>query len=425
MLRFLCGAVVGCAFLPHALLGQEGIQRGTIKTVDAGKGALTITVAGKDRDFVLAGDARIMDAAGKPARGGLKHEGFQAGAAVMFKAGRKDGKTVLVGLKLVGANGPNPIRQPPPKVDLSGVKPLTDMGKDEEYKGFKGGLYPGGSNERPAPHEAAGVALARAVQPLDKDGKPSADGKVVLLAVGMSNTNQAFAGFMRVARADREINPRVVLVNGAQGGMTASLIQNPDASRGYPNGRRVSYWPEVDNLLNQAGATRAQVQAVWIKQADGGPNQGFPRYAQTLQAELTRIVQLLHGRFPHLKLVYLSSRTYGGWAKTRLNPEPYAYESGFSVKWLIEQQLKGDPALNDDAKKGPVKAPWLSWGPYLWANGTARRADGFRYEEGDFREDDRTHESPRGQEKIGKQLLQFFKTDTTTRGWFVRQGAKP
>jgi hypothetical protein len=295
-------------------------------------------------------------------------------------------------------------------VDLSKLIPLTDLGT-KEYQGFPGGLYPNGKNERPPAHEAAGLELAKQVQPLDADGKPSADGKIVLLSIGMSNTNQAFGGFMRVTKEDADVNPKVVLVNGAQGGQTAALIQNVNAG----------YWKQVDNLLAKAGVTRAQVQAVWIKQADAGPNEGFPKYAQKLQAELAKIVQLLHTRFPNLKLVYLSSRTYGGFAKTRLNPEPYAYESGFSVKWLIEQQFKGDPALNYDRAKGEVKAPWLSWGPYLWARGTDKRGDGFYYEESDFAPSDGTHESQAGVMKIGKQLLQFFKTDSTTRDWFVRK----
>jgi hypothetical protein len=89
------------------------------------------------------------------------------------------------------------------------------------------------------------------------------------------------------------------------------------------------------------------------------------------------------------------------------------------VKWLIEQQIKDDPNLNHDASKGPVKAPWLSWGPYLWANGTTPRSDGFRFALDDFRENDRMHESPKGQLKIGKQLAQFFKTDPTARSWFL------
>ncbi|HWH71157.1 MAG TPA: hypothetical protein VNT26_17350 [Candidatus Sulfotelmatobacter sp.] len=83
--------------------------------------------------------------------------------------------------------------------------------------------------------------------------------------------------------------------------------------------------------------------------------------SQNLENELARIMQVLHQRFPNLKLVYLSSRTssrtYGSFAKTRLNPEPYAFESGFSVKWLLERQLKGEAALNCDPAKGAVTAP--------------------------------------------------------------------
>src|SRR5262249_3676870 len=116
---------------------------------------------------------------------------------------------------------------------------------------------------------------------------------------------------------------------------------------------------------------------------------------------------------------YLSSRTFGGFAKSRLNPEPYAYESGFSVKWLIEKQIDGDKSLNYDADKGEVKAPWLSWGPYLWANGTTRRKDGFSYEESDFATDG-THHSQPGSKKVGKLMLDFFSKDSTTKTWFLR-----
>src|SRR5262249_13045120 len=200
-------------------------------------------------------------------------------------------------------------RQRGRKEDMARVKALTDTGSDE-YKGFQGGLYPGGKNERPAEHEAAGLALARQIRPVDATGRSSPDGKIVLLSIGMSNTNQAFAGFMRVARKERDLNSHLVLVNGAQGGMTAAMIQNLDGGR---RGQRPGYWEEADNILKRAGVTRAHVQAVWIKQADAGPSQGFPAYARTLQGELANIVRLLHTRFPNLKLAYLSSRTYGGY----------------------------------------------------------------------------------------------------------------
>jgi hypothetical protein len=318
---------------------------------------------------------------------------------------------VLFGLVRRGAVDP---RLQPRPVNGAGLVPLTDPGGGD-YHGAMGGLYPDGKNQRPAAHEAAGRALAAKVQPLDETGQPSPKGKVVLLTIGMSNTMQATAGFKEVAETDPALNPHLVIVNGAQGGQTAARTQDPD-----DHASGTLYWGTVDDRLQSAGVTRAQVQAAWIKQADAAPTAGFPANARTLENELARIVQVLHLRFSNLKLVYLSSRTFGGFARTRLNPEPYAYESGFSVKWLIERQIQGDLTLNFDRAKGPVKAPWLSWGPYLWANGAAKRADGFSYDEGDFRQSDGTHESPAGQKKVGEALLRFFKSDSTTRGWFLK-----
>jgi len=37
---------------------------------------------------------------------------------------------------------------------------------------------------------------------------------------------------------------------------------------------------------------------------------------------------------------FLSSRIYAGYATTLLNPEPYAFESGFSVQRLVQAQIK-------------------------------------------------------------------------------------
>src|SRR5260221_3634013 len=89
------------------------------------------------------------------------------------------------------------------------AKPLTELGQ-AQYKGFAGGLYPDGKNDRPAGHENFGLALARRVQPLDGDGKPSADGRIVLLSVGMSNASQEFSTFIGLANADKDKNPKLV-----------------------------------------------------------------------------------------------------------------------------------------------------------------------------------------------------------------------
>src|SRR6266545_1180268 len=182
--------VLACAALTltlgvGGLHAQESPQRGKVKTVDAAKGVITLTVDGKDQEFTVTDATRIVDAANREAKDGLKNDGFKEGAAVMFKAATRDGKVVLVGLKLVGDAGPPAAA----KFDTSKLKPLTELGK-EQYQGYEGGLYPGGKNERPEAHEAAGLALAKKVQPLDADGKPADDGKVVLLSVGMSSTTQ-------------------------------------------------------------------------------------------------------------------------------------------------------------------------------------------------------------------------------------------
>jgi hypothetical protein len=103
-----------------------------------------------------------------------------------------------------------------------------------------------------------------------------------------------------------------------------------------------------------------------------------------------------------------------------LNPEPQAYESAFSVKWLIENQINGDASLNFDPAKGPVVAPYIHWGPYLWADGLQPRSDGFIWECTDL-ENDFTHPNTNGVRKVADQLLAFFKTDPTATPWFLRK----
>ena len=405
ILLAFCVLVVALSFAPAQ---EGGIQRGKIAKLDVEARAITLRVGEKDRDFRLLDSMQVLGAQGKTLAEKLKD--FKVGANVLFKAAKKDGQDVLVGIKL-----DDDARTPGKRIteDTSKLVPLPELGTGK-YQGFEGGLYPGGKNQRPKEHEQAGMRLTKEVVPRDPEGKPSETGKIVLLSIGMSNTSQASQGFARNLAKFEDKNPRLVFVNGAQGGMTASRTQDPD-----DGGSGTQYWSVVDKMLKNAGTTNAQVQVVWIKQADAGPREGFPAYAKKLQAEMTKIVQILPKRFPNVKLCYLSGRTYGGYATTGLNPEPYAYESGFSMKWLIEEQLKGDKALNYDPARGKVSAPWLSWGPNLWANGTKKNPDGLYYEASDFVQDG-THHSPAGMDKLGRHILEFFMGDMTGKGWFVR-----
>jgi hypothetical protein len=146
-----------------------------------------------------------------------------------------------------------------------GLIPLVDLGS-RTYAGFPGGLYPGGANQPPSAYRQAGLARAHAVQPLRSDGAPDPHGKIVLLAVGMSNTAQEFHAFQRLAEGDPRKRSAVVLVDGAQGGADAEAIARPSAP----------YWDMVDQRLNAAGATPAQVQVIWLKEAIAGEHRPMP-----------------------------------------------------------------------------------------------------------------------------------------------------
>ena len=89
---------------------------------------------------------------------------------------------------------------------------------------------------------------------------------------------------------------------------------------------------------------------------------------------------------------------------------------------MIEKQINGDPSLNYDPAKGEVKAPYLSWGPYLWIDGQNPRSDGRVWLEEDMGPDC-THPSLSGNTKVAEMLMEFFKTDLTSRSWFLRPGA--
>ena len=277
-----------------------------------------------------------------------------------------------------------------------GFTPLTDLGKGT-YHSFEGGLYPNGAGTPPSSYLSLGTSAARSVTPLSSTGGRSTSGKIVLLSIGMSNAGDEFATFLEDAHALTLKNPRLVIVNGAVSGQTADLIDKPSAP----------YWSIVADRLSQFGVSERQVEAVWLKEAIANPTGTFPGDALALKTDLETIVGILTQRYPNLHLIYLSSRTYGGYATINLNPEPFAYESGFAVKWLIQ----------DEIRLGAVR-PWVAWGPYLWADGLQRRSDGLVWTCNDV-ETDGTHPSASGRQKVANLLLSFFESDPTATPWFL------
>ncbi|MCH5375782.1 MAG: hypothetical protein JJ992_17560, partial [Planctomycetes bacterium] len=164
--RWLFSAGFTLALFTICAEAQDGPRRGKITKLDLAQHVVVLAVGGKDEEFQLAEDARVLGVSGRNLQ--ERFAGIREGAEVFFKATTRDGQPVIVAVKAAEGGA----RQPAvsmPRVESDKLVPLTALGK-ERYQGFEGGLYPDGKNERPADHEAAGLALAKQVQLLDGKG---------------------------------------------------------------------------------------------------------------------------------------------------------------------------------------------------------------------------------------------------------------
>lgn len=283
----------------------------------------------------------------------------------------------------------------------TGLMAIPDLGA-QTYKGEQGGLYPGGTNEPPAAYQKAGVEAARAVKARAQDGRPDSQGKFVLLSVGMSNATQEFSVFVNLAQSDALKNARLAVVDGAQGGQDAKAWTQASAKS----------WAVVDDRLREASLSRAQVAAIWLKEAQAQPSGELATHTAALAADLACIVEVATARFPNLQQVFVSPRTYAGYATTRLNPEPYAYETGFADRQLVAKSVNS-----------PASRPWIGWGPYLWTDGALGRKDGFVWTCDDVQADG-THPSDQGRRKVGE-LLQRFVQQSAFTSWYREPAPTP
>lgn len=341
---------------------------------------------------------------------------------------------------------PNPTATPTPNT------PLNDLGQ-----GFysnppgnspaQGGLYPGGFNQRPVAYNNTGLAIATTdIYPRDINGnRDDQNGKIVMISIGMCNSSMEFGGTLSdtiprdgfqcrvtgVVNPDTSPspspppcsqtpcdllaanwkNPKLFVWDCAQGGMSAKEWARPSPTS--------NPWTQLDCRLAAAGLSKKQVQIVWLKEALAEPASygAWPQHVQRLKNYLEEIIDHLvdsNYGFGNVKMVFLSPRTRawninpeGGNAHS---PEPYAYETGFADQGLIRERIQ-DPTRSN--------WPWLSWGPYIWADGNKPRSDGLTWPASLLRQDC-THPLTTGVHTVADQLLAFFKTDPVATPWFLK-----
>ena len=312
------------------------------------------------------------------------------------KAARKAGQGQPKNSRIIGGK------------DKIGLKPLNEMNEQDRYLGQDGGLYGNGKNTLPEAHRNSAMAAISRLKPLNNAGAPDEKGIIGFVSISMSNATQEFSIFKHLADADTSKSNLVKIIDCAQGGQAMAEWVDQKARP----------WIETEKRLSTAGVNPNQVQIAWIKLANKGPNGDLKEHGEKLEKDTLAVIQNAKEKFPNLQLAYLSSRIYGGYSTGALNPEPYAYESAFPARWLIQRQIKGDEALAFEGIK--VRAPVLLWGPYLWADGvTPRKSDKLMY----YREDlasDGTHPSPSGRQKVANVMLEFFKNDPLAKTWFLK-----
>ena len=101
------------------------------------------------------------------------------------------------------------------------------------------------------------------------------NGVIGMISIGMSNASMEFQEFMALANADPSLNPRLVIVNGAQAGQTAEVWANPDFIA----------WETLAARLAHVRVSPEQVQVAWIKNVLTGGGD-FPAKQQALKADL-------------------------------------------------------------------------------------------------------------------------------------------
>ncbi len=302
--------------------------------------------------------------------------------------------------------------------DTSYLKSLIDL-QFGTYLGFQGGLYPDGYNTMPYPHFAAGMNISRQVLPLDTLGNLDLiDGKAGLICLGASTAGNAFNHFKSVAEADPMVNPCLRFVNAALGAKGLEVMIDTV----------VNSWYWDDNVMvdiADANISRYQVQVIWIMVTSRIDTiMLWPFQPRSVTDKFEALMPILLAKFPNLKQVYASGFGYGGYADPTkefydMIVEPSSYWNNWSIKFLVERQIDGDPDLKYTLPDR--KSPWISWGPHIWADGLRKNVtDGlYWYCTVDYKPDGGGyHLSNEGKDKAGELIYNFFKNSTIAADWF-------
>ncbi len=296
--------------------------------------------------------------------------------------------------------------------------PIENLGTST-YMTYQGGQYPGGSNTRSALQLTRALNQVNAIMPRNSSGAiDQANGKIVMIGVGASNPRTEFTAFEQLCDTFQCLNNKLKIVNVCKGG-TGIQKMNYDTA---------AYWNIATDTLLSYGLSNLQVQIVWIEQEHtGSTNTVFPSAPLQLVNEYKKLLQIILIKYPNVKIAYINSRAYSGYADNSAGPglwAPRDYYNSWAVKWVIENQITN--ATGFDYTGSNPSIPFVDWATNSWANGNIPKLDGFFWDcVNDFGPSDGLHLSTLGEKKVGQRLFNYFSTDTTSKIWFVDASCKP
>lgn len=296
-------------------------------------------------------------------------------------------------------------------LDSSGLIPINDLGISQ-FRGYTGGLYPDGSNQRSGTHFDETIAQSKLITPLSPGGMPDANGKIVMIGVGASNPRTEFNAFMERVDTFSAKRSSLFVVNTCIGGQGIQKMNNTADN----------YWKQAAHTLDSLGLTPEQVQIAWIETDNTQTaDTAFPSAPLALMNDYLTLLKTLHTLYPNLKICYLTARAYSGYVdptgadvgKGLLFPRDYY--NGWTIKWLIENQITKQSGYSYSGASAEI--PFITWGSNLWADGKNKRSDGLYWDCMTDIGPDGLHLTSIGEQKSGAMIFSDFLKDTTATYW--------
>ncbi len=301
--------------------------------------------------------------------------------------------------------------------DHQGFIPLTDLGAGY-YMGYQGGLFPGGSNTDPNPHFNDGKNISKQIKPLDTlNNIDYINGMIALIGIGASVASDPFNVWKEEMNATDwpGVNKCLNTKGNFIGGKTMNDMLDPESD----------YWSNFLSGLANKNIAPNQVQVAWMLLMSETDTNDLDYFIDTVSSQYIYILHKLLDICPNLQQVFISGMHYSGYTAPehkRYNyiREPYAYWNNLAIKNVIGRQINGDTAL---IYSGAGKnAPFITWGPYFWADGiNPRMTDSLTWTCDNFRDDTiggGFHLKDEYKFKESDPIADYFMNNAITKIWY-------